>query len=418
MLGNSHLSFQATPMIPATNASFSEAAPEHFRMLSALSYCAPLLVNGVVLPFFPVWLAMHRFNDHEIGIILAVPMVVRVLVAPIVAMYADRMKERADVLVFSGGLSLLTAIALYWTDTFWPVLLVFTLQGATFAPYVPVVESIVISGVRRWGLDYGSMRVWGSIAFIVSTLVGGQLISHWGGQMVLPVMIFGFVMTMVMAIYCPRIGPTRRRGTPVDLQQATGSSLRQPHLLVLLIGVAIQQSSHALLYTFASIYWRELGFTGAQIAILWSAGVAAEVSVFFLSRRLSRRFDAWTLIRFGAAMCVCRWLLFPMQWGFVGFFLLQCMHACSYAFVHTGVQRRIVASVQATQESSAQGAYFFYNGMFMGLMTIASGYIYAFLGLASYYVMALIAMIGLGLIIVAYYLQPQRAGSGGKTREA
>jgi PPP family 3-phenylpropionic acid transporter len=404
-------------MIPATNASFTEVAPAHFRLLSALSYCAPLLVNGVALPFFPVWLAMHKFSDHEIGIILAVPMVVRVLVAPIVAMYADRMKERADVLVFSGGLSLLTAIALYWTDTFWPVLIVYTIQGATFSPYVPVVESIVISGVRRWGFDYGSMRVWGSIAFIASTLVGGRLIGNWGGQMVLPVMIFGFVMTMVMALYCPRIGPTRRRGTPVDLQQATGSSLRQPHLLVLLVGVAIQQSSHALLQAFASIYWRDLGFSGTEIALLWSAGVAAEVTVFFQSKRLSRRFDAWTLIRVGAAVCVCRWLLFPMQWGFAGFFLLQCLHAFSYAFVHTGVQRRIIASVQATQESSAQGAYFFYNGMFMGLMTIASGYIYAALGMASYYIMALTAVLGLGLIIVAYYLQPQSAGSGGKTSE-
>ncbi len=404
-------------MIPATNASFTEVAPAHFRLLSALSYCAPLLVNGVALPFFPVWLAMHKFSDHEIGIILAVPMVVRVLVAPIVAMYADRMKERADVLVFSGGLSLLTAIALYWTDTFWPVLIVYTIQGATFSPYVPVVESIVISGVRRWGFDYGSMRVWGSVAFIASTLVGGRLIGNWGGQMVLPVMIFGFVVTMVMALYCPRIGPTRRRGTPVDLQQATGSSLRQPHLLMLLIGVAIQQSSHALLQAFATIYWRDLGFSGTEIALLWSAGVAAEVTVFFQSKRLSRRFDAWTLIRVGAAVCVCRWLLFPMEWGFVGFFLLQCLHAFSYAFVHTGVQRRIIASVQATQESSAQGAYFFYNGMFMGLMTIASGYIYAALGMASYYIMALTAVLGLGLIIVAYYLQPQSAGSGGKTSE-
>ncbi|EJL54739.1 MULTISPECIES: MFS transporter [unclassified Rhizobium] len=405
-------------MIPAQNPPASEGAPPRFRLLSALSYCAPLLVNGVALPFFPMWLALHAFNDHEIGVILAVPMVVRVLVAPIVAMYADRMNERADVLLFSGCLSLLTAIALYWTNTFWPVLIVYTIQGATFACYVPVVESIVISGVRRWGLDYGSMRVWGSIAFIVSTLIGGELIGYWGGEMVLPVMTFGFVMTVVMAIYCPRIGPTRRRGTPVDISAATGSSLRQPHLLALLIGVAIQQSSHAVLQAFASLYWRDLGFSGTQIAVLWSAGVAAEVTVFFLSRRLSRRFSAWTLIRFGAAVSVCRWILFPMHWGFWGFFLLQCMHSCTYAFVHTGVQRRIVASVQETQESSAQGAYFFYNGMFMGLMTIASGYVYALLGLASYYVMALVALTGLGLVIVAYYLQPQSAASGGQTREA
>jgi PPP family 3-phenylpropionic acid transporter len=405
-------------MIPAQNPPVDEGAPPRFRLLSALSYCAPLLVNGVALPFFPVWLALHKFNDHEIGIILAVPMVVRVLVAPIVAMYADRMKERADVLLLSGGLSLLTAIALYWTTTFWPVLIVYSIQGATFAPYVPVVESIVISGVRRWGLDYGSMRLWGSVAFIVSTLVGGQLISRWGGVMVLPVMVFGFMTTMAMAIYCPRIGPTRRRGTPVNIPAATGSSLRQPHLLVLLFGVAIQQSSHAVLYAFASIYWHELGFSATEVGLLWSAGVAAEVTVFFLSKRLSRRFSAWTLIRIGCAVCICRWILFPMHWGFGGFFLLQCFHAFTYAFVHTGVQRRIVASVQETQESSAQGAYFFYNGMFMGLMTIASGYIYAFLGLASFYVMALVAALGLGLVIIAYYLQPQSSLSAGQTREA
>ncbi|MGO4350955.1 MFS transporter [Rhizobium sp. RAF36] len=405
-------------MIPAQNASVDEGAPPRFRLLSALSYCAPLIVNGVALPFFPVWLAVHKFTDHEIGVILAVPMVVRVLVAPVVAMYADRMKERADVLLWSGGLSLLTAIALYWTTSFWPVLIVYSVQGATFAPYVPIVESIVISGVRRWGLDYGSMRVWGSIAFIVSTMIGGEMIGLWGGDMVLPVMIFGFAMTMAMAIYCPRIGPTRRRNTPVDLQQATGSSLRQPHLLVLLWGVAIQQSSHALLYAFASIYWHQLGFTGTQVGILWSAGVASEVLVFFVSKHLSRRFNAWTLIRFGCAMCICRWILFPMHWDFAGFFFLQCFHSCTYAFVHTGVQRRIVASVQATQESSAQGAYFFYNGMFLGLMTLASGYLYAWLGLASYYVMALVAAIGMALVFVAYYLQPQSSLSGGKTREA
>src|ERR1044072_5289752 len=192
-------------MIPAQHSP-SEGAPPRFRMLSALSYCAPLLVNGIVLPFFPVWLATPSFSDHEIGIILAIPMVVRVLVAPVVAMIADRLKERADVLLWSGCLSLLTAIALFWTTSFWPVTIVYALQGATFAPYVPVVESIVISGVRRWGLDYGSMRVWGSIAFIVSTLVGGQLISRWGGEMVLVVMVFGFTMTVVMAIFCPRIG--------------------------------------------------------------------------------------------------------------------------------------------------------------------------------------------------------------------
>jgi len=404
-------------MIPAQNPSTGEGAPPRFRQLSALCYSAPLLVNGIVLPFFPVWLADHQFSDHQIGTILAVPMVVRVLVAPIVAVFADRMQERAHVLLWSGILSLLTAIALYWTTNFWPVLIVFALQGATFAPYVPVVESIVISGVRRWGLDYGSMRVWGSVAFIVSTLIGGELVGKWGGAMVLPVMVFGFTLTIVMAVFCPRIGPTRRRGQPINLPATTGSGLREPHLLLLLLGVSIQQASHALLNAFSSIYWHQLGFSGTAVGLLWSAGVASEVTVFFLSRRLNRRFNAWTLIRFGCAVSICRWVFFPMETSFIGFFMLQCLHGFTYAFVHTGVQRRIVATVQETQEASAQGAYFFYIGMASGLMTIASGYIYSALGLDSFYVMACVAAFGLALVIIAYYLQPQRLASGGNTRE-
>ncbi|MGO4436132.1 MFS transporter [Rhizobium sp. RAF56] len=403
-------------MIPVTDSQVGIGAPPHFRLRTALSYCAPLLVNGIALPFFPVWLASLNFNDHEIGTILAVPMVVRVLVAPIVAMIADRMEERANVLFVSGALSFLTALALFWTRDFWPVLIVYTLQGATYSPYVPVVESIAISGVRRWGFDYGSMRVWGSVAFIFATLIGGQLIGVWGGGMVPPVMAIGFALTIAMSLYCPRIGPTRRRGQPINLQ-APGGSLLKPQLLVTMLGVSIQQSSHAVLYTFSSIYWHELGFSGMQVGVLWVVGVASEVMVFFLSRRLSRRFSAWTLIRIGSAVSVCRWLLFPTTFSFFGFFVLQCLHSFTYAFVHTGIQRRIVATVQEAQESSAQGVYFFYNGMFLGLMTLASGYLYGQLGPASYYVMAAVAFFGLCLVIVANYLQPQSSAAGGKTSE-
>ncbi len=65
--------------------------------------------------------------------------------------------------------------------------------------------------------------------------------------------------------------------------------------------------------------------------------------------------------------------------------------------------------------SSAQGAYFFYNGMFLGLMTLASGYLYAWLGLSSYYVMSGVAAFGLAMVVVARSLQPQSLVSGGKT---
>lgn len=115
---------------------------------------------------------------------------------------------------------------------------------------------------------------------------------------------------------------------------------------------------------------------------------------------------------FGSAVCVVRWILFPINLGFAGYFMLQCFHACTFACVHTGIQRRIVASVQETQEASAQGTYFFYNGMFLGLMTLASGYLYAWLGLSSYYIMSGVAAFGLAMVVFARSLQPRSSSVG------
>ncbi|HEX5933275.1 MAG TPA: MFS transporter, partial [Pseudorhizobium sp.] len=140
--------------------------PRNFQLRCALAYAAPIGVNGIMLPYFPVWLNSLAFSEFEIGVILALPMIVRIIAAPIVGAIADRLQERANVLFWSGGLSLLTALALFVVTGFWPVLIIYSLQAAVYAAYVPVVDSIAVSGVRRWGFQYGALRVWGSVGFV------------------------------------------------------------------------------------------------------------------------------------------------------------------------------------------------------------------------------------------------------------
>ncbi|MDI7863885.1 MFS transporter [Rhizobiaceae bacterium n13] len=407
-------------MIPASMPPSSDDVPRWFPQRSALAFSAPMIVNGIALPFFPVWLATLNLDDREIGTILAVPMFVRIIVAPLVAMLADRLKERATVLIWSGGLSLLTALALFVSHGFWPVLIVYALQGATYAPYMPVTEAILVNGVRRWGYDYGRMRMWGSLAFILSTLVGGYLIGLWGGKVVLPAMVFGFILTVTMGFLAPRVG--KSIVTTLDAERENPSTrrsaLRRRDLQVVMIGSSLVQASHAMQYAFSSIYWEKLGFSGGAVGILWSAGVLAEVVAFYFSQPLARRFTAWTLIRLGATVAVCRWILFPLATDMLGFLLLQCLHAFTFAFCHMGIQRLIVRAVREEQEASAQGAYFFYNGLFMAISTVASGFIHTRLGLSGYYTMSVVALSGLACVIAAFYLQPQRAASGGNTSES
>ena len=405
-------------MTPPSGFTMTTGAPPYFAARIALVFCAPMMVNGIAVPFFPVWLETLSMSDFQIGIVLAIPLFVRVFSAPVAGMVADRIGERSIVLLWSAMLSLLTAIALFATGSFWPVLLLYTLQGAVYSPYVPITEAIMLSGVRRWNFDYGKMRLWGSLAFIVATMIGGWLSGLYGGAMVLPAMAAAFVLTVLGAVIAPRIGKPRRP-SPISAMATmpVKSTLRQRDVQLMLIGVSLVNSSHAMLFAFSAIYWQKMGFSGVDVGILWSAGVLAEVVFFLFAVQLRRRFNLWSMMIVGSAVAVLRWILFPMEMSFAGYFALQCLHAFTYAIIHMSAQSRLVERVAEEQEASAQGLYFFYTGIFTALATFASGYAFSWYGVQGFYLMSLVAAAGLACVVAGRFVapcaQPQSAASGG-----
>ena len=393
-------------------------APPFFAARIALVFCAPMMVNGIALPFFPVWLETLSMSDFQIGIVLAVPLFVRVFTAPVAGVIADRVGERSIVLLWSSLLSLLTALLLFATGSFWPVLLLYTLQGAVYSPYVPITEAIMLSGVRRWNFDYGRMRLWGSLAFILATMIGGWLAGLHGGAMVLPAMAVAFVLTVLGAMIAPRIGKPRRPSPIAAIATMPAkSTLRQTDVQLMLIGVSLVNASHAMLFAFSAIYWQKMGFSGVDVGILWSAGVMAEVMFFLFAVQLRRRFNLWSMMIVGCAVDVVRWLLFPIEMSFAGYFALQCLHAFTYALIHMSAQSRLVERVAEEQEAAAQGLYFFYTGIFTALATFLSGYAYNWYGVEGFYLMSLVAAAGLVSVVAgrlaAPQAQPQSVASGG-----
>ncbi|HEV7247654.1 MAG TPA: MFS transporter [Shinella sp.] len=405
-------------MTAPSGFTVTSGAPPFFAARIALVFCAPMMVNGIALPFFPVWLETLSMSDFQIGIVLAVPLFVRVFTAPVAGIIADRIGERSIVLIWSALLSLATAVALFATGSFWPVLLIYTLQGAVYSPYVPITEAIMLSGVRRWNFDYGKMRLWGSLAFIVATMIGGWLAGLYGGAMVLPAMAAAFVLTVLGAVIAPRIGKPRRPSPITAIAEVPRTStLRQRDVQLMLIGVSLVNASHAMLFAFSAIYWQKLGFSGVDVGILWSAGVLAEVVFFLFAVQLRRRFNLWSMMIFGSTVAVGRWILFPMEMSFAGYFMLQCLHAFTYAIIHMSVQSRLVERVAEEQEAAAQGLYFFYTGIFTALATFLSGYAFSWYGVQGFYLMSLVAAAGLVSVIagrlVAPRIQPQSVASGG-----
>lgn len=374
-----------------------------------------MMVNGIGLPYFPVFLDYLKMSAAEIGIILAVPHLVRMVGTPLGSMAADRSSDRSHVLLWSATISFCTAVAMLYTHSFWAVLIVYALQGVFYAPYAPIAEAILITGVRRWGFDYGFLRLWGSVAFIVSTVVGGWLFGLFGGAMVIPSMAVLFLLTVLMAILAPRLGRAKMPAVePVGGVLNTHNPLWRPDFVLITGGAALVQGSHGMLFSFASIYWEKvLGFSGGEIGLFWMAGVVAEITMFIMATWLMARFSIWTLILTGCVVAVARWVIFVHITGFMPHLALMATHAFTFATIHIGIQRFLMTRVGETREASAQGFYQTFIALFNAIIILCSGYIYGTFGVHGFYIMALLAVVGILMVLAAMLFQPQRVRFGG-----
>ncbi|MGO4842589.1 MFS transporter, partial [Rhizobiaceae sp. 2RAB30] len=100
-------------------------------------------------------------------------------------------------------------------------------------------------------------------------------------------------------------------------------------------------------------------------------------------------------------------------------FAVQAMHAFSTGIVIIGVQKLIAESIAEERTGAAQGIAYFANGIFMALFTLLSGPLYERFGAGGFFMMAVVAACGLGLVLLAR-LSPVRAhphssASGGET---
>jgi PPP family 3-phenylpropionic acid transporter len=388
--------------------------PRYFELRVSLIFAALFLSMGVHLPYFPLWLEAKGFDAEQIAVILAAPMFLRVFTTPLITAFADKAKDRANVLIVTAVTALLLSLGYFLTSSFTAVLFVSLLLAIAWTPHSPLGDSLALSGVRRFGSNYAHMRIWGSAAFLAANFFGGIILS-WTSESAVPVMISGgLVLTVAASLIAPRLGRPRL-ASPLSASafQEAAPSLFNRYFLLCATGAGIINGSHGFMYGFASIYWKALGISEGVIGLLWTASVAAEVGMFMAFTRFFGRVSSSAILALAGLGAIVRWIAFPLVWplglGIAGFFAVQALHAVSTGLILLGVQKLIAEAIGEEKTGAAQGVAFFANGLCMALTTLASGAIYQALGGNGFYVMIAVALAGLGLLGVGSLSAPERA---------
>lgn len=395
-------------------------------------YAALFLVVGCYLPYLPVWLDWRNLDADQIAVILAAPLFTRILFTPVISFAADRLGGRRTFLIALAWGSLLSFLLLWAADGFWQMLLASVVLAINWTTIMPLIETVAVTGIRTGALDYGRVRLWGSLSFIVASLGSGLVIGKIGPEVVLPLLVAGTVLMVIAAHLLPRklagqgsSAPSVLRG--LKLEDAFGL-VRAPLFLLFLLAASLIQASHALYYSFGTLNWRAQGIPDGVIGMLWSVGVVAEVALFAVSGRVIAISGTARLLMLAGLAASLRWgvmAIDPPLWATA---LLQTLHAMSFGAAHLAAIHFLTHAVPEDRAATAQGVYAaIVAGLVLGAVTVTSGPLYRTFAGGAYAAMAVLALVGAacayrlmqrwrgGLVVSAVASQPHSSGVGGKT---
>ncbi len=249
------------------------------------------------------------------------------------------------------------------------------------------------------------MRGAGSAAFIVGTLIAGQLVGAAG----LGVIIWLNAGFLAVAALAGLRVPNQVAGTGEAPSQGWRALAGIPAFATLMAIAALIGGSHAMHDGFEVIRWRAAGLSAGQASVLWAFSVAAEVVVFlFLGRKLLDRLGpAWSLA-LSATAGIVRWGAAATTASFAAMSIVEPLHGLSFALMHLACMDVIKRTVPASLAATAQA---FYGTVAVGAASAAasllSGPLYGQFGATAFWAMAGMCACAVPLTVM---LRPGRPG--------
>jgi PPP family 3-phenylpropionic acid transporter len=267
---------------------------------------------------------------------------------------------------------------------------------------LPLADAYALRGLKGGAPRYGSVRLWGSVTFIMANLGGGLLLARLGAQDVIWAVVAALALTAAAALGLAGLSPETPE--PAGMRPPGASLWGSPVFIVVVAGTSLIQASHAVLYGFGTLQWSAKGIGGPSIGALWGLGVVAEIGLFAVSARLVATLGATRMIVLGGAGGLIRWTAMAFDPPTAALPLLQCLHALSFAATHLGSMHFLARIAPTGRGATAQGDFAATQGLVFAAAMGLSGVLVESYGSFAYAAMAaasaaggMLALVGFGL---------------------
>jgi PPP family 3-phenylpropionic acid transporter len=326
------------------------------RLLLAVIYFFYFGQLGVFVPYVGVFLDARSLDSAQIGTLLAVVALLRIVGPNLWANFADRTGQAGEILRLGCLLSFITFVSILYVDSFWGMTFAFAIMMMFWTAVLPQLEVITVSATKLSKGGYGAVRLWGSIGFIVCTVVVGWLLDVFPPEVV----VYAAMITLLglfISTLCINSKVTDH-AEPEVIPSLMSRNIWRLGFIVFLLGNTLLQVSFGSFYNFFALYMRALDYSGMQTGVFIGLGVAAEVIVFIYATRLIKQFGVKALLVISILATALRWLLLALFPQFTAIIVFtQVIHALSFGLTHAASVYYLQVTFPRAFQSRAQALY-------------------------------------------------------------
>ncbi len=317
-------------------------------------YFAYFAQVGAAAPYFSLYLASLGLAAAQIGVLLSLGQLTRVAGPSFWGWVADRTGQRARIISITLAFGGTFFAGFFVVNTFWGMFALLLAIGFFTSASMPLTESLTLSHLRGATSRYGSIRLWGSVGFIITVTLVGYALDSLPVLSLLWMVLASYALSWACALAVPDAPAAPGHAEP----EPVWTVVRRPEVAALLGACFLMSVAHGPQYAFFSIYLVDHGYGKAAVGWMWTYGVIAEIIVFLLLPALLRRYSLSGILLACFAAAAVRFLM--IGWGVDSVPVLvaaQLLHGLSFGAYHAAAVTAIHRWFQGAHQVRGQAIY-------------------------------------------------------------
>ncbi|OLO40386.1 MFS transporter [Alkalihalophilus pseudofirmus] len=365
-----------------------------FKLMAYLFFAYAIM--NIVMSYMPIYFTYQGISARELGILLAVGPLASIFAQPFWGYMSDKFKSIKRILLIVVVGTLATALVLFQMNNFTGYTIMMFVLFLFLAPVTALGDSLSQKTALQHKVNFGRIRMWGSLGFAVASLLAGYYLTFVGIQFIMYPILFMTIFALLFAFLLHDVKTTNK---PVTILHAVKLGAN-PRLFAFLLIIVFVSITHRANDTYLGIFITELGGRESIIGWAWFIGVVSEALVFFATALWFRKFKPITFLMISAILYSIRWFLMGAATTPETLLVLQALHGVTFGIFYIAafqiVSKLVPEELQATGHVLFITTFFGISGIigaFVGGLIIQStgvAQLYSYLGFLS-----LIGCIGL-----------------------